>query len=149
MIEQATAPLATLYEQDETAWLEQTANLVAERRFEDIDLPHLSEYLSDMARRDRREVVSRLRTLLTHLLKWDYQPEKRGRSWQATIHTQRRDLGDLLDSGTLRRHAEEVLTEAYRDAVEQAAIETGLPETTFPASCSMSLDEALTRELEQ
>ena len=147
MIEHATVPLATLYEQDETAWLEQTANLIAAGRVDEIDLPHLREYLGDMARRDRREVLSRLRALLTHLLKWEHQPENRGRSWQGTIRTERRDLSDLLESGTLRRHAEDVLAEAYRDAVEQAVIETGLPETAFPAQCSMSLEEILTREL--
>lgn len=137
-----------LYEQDETAWLEQTANLIAERRFAEVDFANLCEYLADMARRDKRETLSRLRTLLAHLLKWEYQPENRSRSWQGTIRTQRRDLSDLLESGTLRRHAEEVLAEAYRDAVEQAVIETGLPETSFPANCSMSLEDVLTRELQ-
>jgi hypothetical protein len=40
--------------------LEVMSRLVAERRFEEFDCEHLSEYLSDMARRDRREVYSRL-----------------------------------------------------------------------------------------
>jgi hypothetical protein len=144
MAEQAAAPLPTLYEHDETAWLEKTAALVAQRRFGEIDHENLSEYLSDMARRDKREVLSRLVTLLTHLLKWEHQPHGRSNSGRGTIVEQRRELGHLLESGTLRRYAGEVLGRAYREAVTQAAAETGLPEETFPAASALSLDEVLT-----
>jgi hypothetical protein len=143
MHEQSTPSLTSLYEQDETAWLEQTANLVAQGRIDEIDHEHLSEYLSDMARRDKREVFNRLVVLLTHLLKWDHQPEQRSNSWRGTILSQRRELRQLLESGTLRRHAEDVLVQAYRAAVEQAATETGLVADTFPAELSLSLDEIL------
>jgi hypothetical protein len=143
MNEQTAPALASLYEQDETAWLEQTANLVAQRRFGEIDHEHLSEYLSDMARRDKREVFSRLVTLLTHLLKWEYQPEQRSNSWRGTILEQRRELRQLLESGSLRRHAGEVLGKAYQEAIQQAAVETGLTGATFPAECPSSLDELL------
>ena len=98
-------PLVSLYHEDETAWLEVMAQLVAERRFGEFDCEHLSEYLSDMARRDRREVYSRMVVLLTHLLKWDFQPERRSGSWRGTILAQRRELRLLLESGVLRNHA--------------------------------------------
>ena len=39
------------------------ARLIAERRFGELDYEHLHEFLTDMARRDRREVLSRLKTL--------------------------------------------------------------------------------------
>src|SRR5271157_875228 len=64
--------LPALYERDETAWLEAMAELARDGRAEDLDLGHLAEYLFDMARRDRREVESRLAVLLSHLLKWTY-----------------------------------------------------------------------------
>jgi Domain of unknown function DUF29 len=143
MIERTPTSLSALYEQDETAWLEAMAQLVAEGRVADLDLEHLREYLTDMAKRDRREVKSRLVCLLTHLLKWEYQPEMRGRSWQATIRAQRRELEWLLESGTLRNHAEEVLAEMYEDARELAATETGLSATTFPNRCPWTVDELL------
>src|SRR3954466_13834506 len=98
MSDQPTTTVPSLYEADETAWLEQTADLVARRRFDEVDHEHLSEYLGDMARRDRREVFSRLVLLLTHLLKWDHQPEQRSNSWRGTILTQRRELRQLLES---------------------------------------------------
>src|SRR5438093_12323017 len=113
MPEQTTPSLPLLYEEDETAWLEQMANLVAQKRFGEIDYANLSEYLCDMARRDKREVLSRLVVLLTHLLKWEQQPEHRSNSWRGTIMSQRRELRHLLESGTLRRHAGEVLGQAY------------------------------------
>jgi hypothetical protein len=62
--------LADLYESDETAWLEAMAELAAQRRAAEMDYEHLAEFLTDMARRDRREVRSRLVVLITHLLKW-------------------------------------------------------------------------------
>ncbi len=141
MPDQTVPALPSLYEQDETAWLEETASLVAQRRFGEIDHEHLGEYLSDMAKRDKRELFSRLVILITHLLKWEHQPELRSNSWQGTILSQRRELRQLLESGTLRRYAGEVLEKAYKEAVEQAATETGLTETVFPSECSMSLEE--------
>jgi hypothetical protein len=71
MIQQAAAPLSELYEADETAWLDAMADLVRQGRLEELDYAHLAEYLTDMARSDRREVESRLTTLLEHLLKWE------------------------------------------------------------------------------
>ena len=56
--------LSLLYEQDETAWLEAMSALAASGRYEQMDHPHLSEYLADMSNRDRREVFSRLVVLL-------------------------------------------------------------------------------------
>lgn len=65
-----------LYETDETAWLEQMSKLISERRYGELDYEHLSEYLLDMAKRDRREVLHRLTTLLAHLVKWGHQPAR-------------------------------------------------------------------------
>src|SRR5437764_9918061 len=110
---QPTRPkLTELFEHDETAWLECMADLVAQRRYDELDHQNLSEYLQDMARRDKREVFSRLVILLTHLLKWDHQPEQRSNSWRGTILSQRRELRLLLESGSLRRYASEVLAKA-------------------------------------
>jgi Domain of unknown function DUF29 len=139
----AVPNLSELYEADETAWLEQMALHAADGEVAALDLPHLSEYLSDMARRDRREVVQRLAVLFSHLLKWDHQPDRRTRSWELTIQEQREELQDLLESGTLRNHAEQELGRAYQKAVRRAAIETELPESTFAVDCPLSLDQVV------
>ena len=147
MIQHAAAALAQLYESDETAWLEAMADLIRQGRLGDLDYPHLGEYLTDMARRDRREVESRLATLLTHLLKWVHQPDHRSRSWRGTIVEQRQELARLATRGVLRNHAEAVLAEVYAEAVERAAAETGLPAESFPGECPYTLEQLLSPEV--
>ena len=141
-----TLPLRLLFERDETAWLEIMSRLAAQGQYAEMDHANLSEYLSDMAKRDRREVASRLITLLIHLLKWGHQPDHRSGSWQGTILEQRRELRKLLESGTLHNHALAVLAEAYADALRQAAVETGLPRETFPVECRWDLESLLADE---
>jgi hypothetical protein len=129
-----------LYETDETAWLEETARLLKEKRYAQLDRKHLAEYLEDMARRDRREVGCRLETLLFHLLKLEFESWLKTGSWEATIRVQRHDLQDLLNSKTLRNYAEEVLEKAYQRAVRSAADEIGLDVGKFPPACPYTLD---------
>src|SRR5438477_12184282 len=105
MIQRAVMALAHLYEADETAWLEAMADLIEQGRWDDLDYPHLQEYLEDMAGRDRREVESRLTTLLAHVLKWVHQPDQRTRGWRGTIVEQRQELEQLVARGVLRNHA--------------------------------------------
>lgn len=142
-----TIDLNRLYEQDETAWLEAMSSLAAAGRIDELDHPHLAEYLSDMAKRDRREVFSRLVVLLTHLLKWDHQPGLRSVSWKTTIREQRRELRQLFESETLRQHADDVLSDAFAEAREQAADETGVAFDLFASTPPWSVDEALDRDL--
>ena len=146
MIQQAAPSLSELYETDETAWLEDMADLIHQGRWGDLDYPHLAEYLTDMARRDRREVKSRLITLLAHVLKWLHQPEQRSRSWHATIIEQQQELADLAAGGILRNHAEAILAEAYAKAVNRAAAETGLAAESFLAKCPYTLEQVLAPE---
>jgi hypothetical protein len=133
--------LPALYEQDETAWLEVMAKLIREHRFAELDDIHLGEFLTDMARRDRREVESRLAVLIAHLLKWTHQPERRSGGWRVTVEIQRQELAALLESATLRNHAEAILPQAYAKGVRQATAETGLPMTSFPSACPYTLDQ--------
>lgn len=147
MAQQTVETLAALYETDETAWLERTAELLRAGRLSEVDTQNLAEYLTDMAKRDRREVFSRLVVLLAHLLKWQFQPDRRSRSWLLTILEQRQELEGLAGQGVLRQHAETVLPEAYQYAVERVVVETGLSPKDFPATCPYSLDQLLSRDL--
>lgn len=149
MVQPASLALAALYETDETAWLDATEELVRSGRLNQVDAESLAEYLADMAGRDRREVVSRLAQLLAHLLKWQFQPERRSGSWRESVELQRQELADLLESGVLRNHAEDVLDKAYSKAKRLAAAETGLAETAFPEECFFTLDEILSEPLDE
>ena len=135
-----------LYESDETAWLEAMSTLAGARRFAEMDTRNLSEYLAAMAKRDRREVLSRLIVLLTHLIKWECQQDRRTGSWRATIREQRRQLREILESGTLRNHAAAVLLGAYDAARRLAADETELDVDTFPVDNPWGLDEIVGTE---
>ena len=147
MATRPTVTLSGLYEADETAWLDVMVGMIRAGRVEELDFANLGEYLTDMARRDRREVKSRLVILIAHLLKWSDQPGRRSTSWRATIITRRQELDDLIGGGVLRRHAEDVLSDAYRNAVELATAETGLPHESFPSECPYSLEGLLAIDL--
>ena len=95
-------PPGVLYERDETAWLETMAELIRLGRLDELDYSNLAEYLADMARRDRREVESRLTVLISHALKWTHQPDHRSGSWRGTIVEQRQELEGLVSRGVLR-----------------------------------------------
>lgn len=141
--------LSDLYLEDETAWLDAMADRIQSGAIDELDYAHLQEYLTDMTRRDRREVKSRLVVLLTHILKWTAQTEHRSRSWLGSIIEQRQELAGDASKSVLRNHAEDVLGEAYAAAVERASAETGLATDAFPKDCAYNLDELLNFEPEQ
>lgn len=147
MVQRFANATPELYLRDETAWLDATAELVRAGRLDLVDAASLAEYLTDMAKRDRREVFSRLVVLLTHMLKWHHQPDRRSASWMSTIHTQQMELDGAANSGTLRQHAERELDDAYAKALGRAMKETGLPESTFPAACPYTVEQLLTADL--
>ena len=132
-----------LFETDETGWLEAMARLIAEGRFDEIDYPHLEEYLTDMAKRDRREVGTRLRILIHNRLNLEYRPLQAPKKWTRKVRRQRMHLGLMLDAETLRSEARKVLDDVYSFSVEMASIETGLPLTAFPPANFRTLEEWL------
>ena len=80
-----TLPLSSLYDQDFYLWLEKTVNLLRTENFLELDRDNLIEELESMGRSDKRAIESNLRVLLMHLLKYQYQPERRSNSWLSTI----------------------------------------------------------------
>jgi uncharacterized protein DUF29 len=134
------------YDEDFYAWTVEQARLLRSGQFSSIDVDNIAEEIESLGRSDKRAIESRLTVLLTHLLKWQAQPRLRSTSWSGTIRKQRRRIEKLLrESPSLRPFVGEVLAEAYADAREDAADETGLPETDFPAECPFSADEVLSR----
>ena len=128
--------LSELYEQDFHAWALQNAGLIRDGRWEQIDQGHLAEELEDMGASKQQQLESRLRILLGHLLKWQYQPHLRGRSWQATVKEQRYVIMRLLQKNpSLQSKWDEALQDAYRLGVLLAVRETNLAESTFPETC--------------
>lgn len=145
-IPQEPKPMNTTrdYDQDFFGWLNANAELIRERRFDQIDADHVAEELEAMAKSERRELMNRLALLLAHLLQWQYQPPRRTRSWRNTIATQRMDIADLLaDSPSLRPLMEERLQAAYEKARLKAEDETGIDRHSFPEQCPYGIGQVL------
>ena len=135
---------AELYEKDFYQWAIHNADLLSSGEFAKADIAHIAEEVRDMGSRERRELLSRLRVLVAHLLKWQAQPEHQSRSWRVTILNQRHEIAALLDEmPSLRQQLEDALPTAHRRAVEMAAAETGFPRSRFPRECPFSLKKAL------
>ncbi len=133
-----------LYDEDFFEWTRCNAALLRAGRLEEVDIAHVAEEIEDMGKRDQRELGSRLRVLLIHLLKWRAQPGRRSASWRATIRTQRAEIRKLIEQApSLRRALASELAEIHDLAGEKAAAETGLSEDQFPKTCPFSLDEIL------
>jgi hypothetical protein len=133
-----------LYDQDFYAWTNEQAALLRSGNLSAADIENIAEEIESMGKAERRELVSRLVVLLLHLLKWQFQPERRSKSWRATIRVQRFDLSDhLSDNPSLKSQFSEATAKAYRNAMIEAAAETGLPESTFPTTCPWSFGQIM------
>ena len=135
-----------LYEQDYGLWAEQMADLLAAGRFSELDIENLVEEVRDFSKRERDRLLSSLRLIVHHLLKWDYQPQRRSRSWQGTIQRERANISLYLeDSPSLKRYlADEWLYKIYAVACADAFKETGLK---FPEICPYGISDVLNRDI--
>ncbi|MEA5602584.1 DUF29 domain-containing protein [Nostoc sp. UHCC 0252] len=135
-------PSPSLYETDFYAWTQQQVTLLRNEQWSQIDLQNLIEEIQSLGKQQRQELRNRLSVLIGHLLKWQYQPQRRSRSWLATLRIQRLDIAELLeDNPSLKPYVEEALRKAYLKGVELALGETDLPKRTFPVECPYSLVE--------
>jgi hypothetical protein len=134
--------LHLLYEADFSAWALQNVELIKQKRFTEVDMEHLAEELEDMGNNKKDQLDSRLEELMMHLLKWHYQPERRGSSWEISINKQRVAIERLLGKyPSLKYQLNERVENCYSYARRYAAIETTLPLATFPEQCPYSLQQ--------
>ena len=131
-----------LYNKDFIAWSDEQALLLEQQRWDELDLVNLIEEIKDLGNRHRDALESQLTRLLMHLLKWQYQPQKRSNSWKSSIREARKQIERLIRKHpVLRIYLEQVLEQCYLDAREDASDETGLDINTFPISCPYSIQE--------
>lgn len=134
----------TLYERDFYAWANEQAALLRAGRVAEADLENIAEEIESMGRSEKRELVNRLKVLLTHLLKWQLQPNLRGTSWRLTIEEQRREVTlHLADDPSLKDKLREAIATAYGSAILAAERETGLRRRTFPAECPWTYEQVM------
>ena len=136
--------MSNLYESDFYAWANQQAALLRAGDLSAADIAHIAEEIESMGKTEKRELISRLKVLLMHLLKWQFQPAGRCVSWQLTIKEQRREVvHHLSDNPSLKSRLPEAMADAYGVAIIAAARETSIAEDVFPAECPWSFDQIM------
>ncbi len=133
-----------LYEKDFYAWTQEQAKFIETKEFDNLDLTHLFEEVKSMGASEVRELESRLEVLLTHLLKWKYQPSRRGASWELTIKEQRKRIEKRIKKmPSLRSILAEIFLDAYEVATYEAAKMTKLSLMAFPSTCEWTIEQVL------
>ena len=131
-----------LYECDFNLWVEATAQLLREGRLAHLDVVNLLEEVESMGNSNKFALSSDLIVVLLHLLKWQYQPNKRTRSWEKSIAEHRRRIDERFEtSPSLKRYYVQIFDKCYRNARKQAKIETRLPLEHFPIDCPFTADQ--------
>lgn len=129
-------PAADLYEQDFHAWAVGQATLLRGvgaggdpqgmlRELRSLDYANLAEELEGLANRDRRELRSRLGTIVEHLVKLEFSPARDPvPGWRNTVDREREEIGGILEaSPSLRGEVPGLLAEAAPGAARRAVRE--------------------------
>ena len=143
-VSQSTSRSPLLYEADFYAWTQAQAKLLRDRTWELLDVEQLAEEIESLGKQQRQELRQRLGVLLGHLLKWEFQPDKRSKSWLITIREQRREILDLLqDSPSLQPYLPEAMQKAYLAGIDLVVRETPLEDADLPIECPYSIEQVL------
>ena len=133
----------TLYNQDFVEWTQQQSEYLKTRRWAELDVKNLIEELDALGRSEQKELGSYLQMLMMHLLKYQYQPERKTKSWITTIANCRDSIQDCLeDTPSLTRFLQdsEWIAKYYRRACREAAKETQKSVEIFPPQCPYTME---------
>jgi hypothetical protein len=135
------------YNTDIVAWAREQARLLRAGRFDALDIEHIADEIEDVGKSEQRELENRMAVLVAHLLKWQYQPERRGNSWRRTIQEQRRAIARRLEKTPSLKpdlRNSEWWEDVFGDAVSAVLAEVELD--NLPETCPWSVDEILKQE---
>ena len=136
--------MTQLYDQDYYLWLENTVEQLKQKKLNRIDWDNLIEEIESLGKSQKNALESNLRILLMHLLKWQYQRDRRSNSWSYTITEHNIRINKAFkDSPSLKRYFIEIFADCYQDARKLAAKETGLDINIFPVDCPFSQQDVL------
>jgi hypothetical protein len=138
----------TRYEDDLFTWVKEQVALLRAGRTGEIDPGNIAEELSDVGAEQYNSLESAFVVLLQHLLKWDYQPKRRSRSWENIVEEQRIQILKVLKKNPgLKPHIDEAIADAYRIGRLRASSETNLDKKLFPVTCPYSFEEIMNRSI--
>ncbi len=129
-----------LYETDFYQWTVEQSQFLALGKLQGLDLENLFEEIESLGKQQQQELENRLAVLLGHLLKWDFQPDIRTRSWRATIKEQRLRIQLLLKkSPSLKSYLVTAVEVGYYLGVVLVEKETPFDAKDLPAECPYTI----------
>ncbi|MBZ2209848.1 DUF29 domain-containing protein [Massilia soli] len=132
---------------DFVLWVERQCAFLQNKQFDQLDLDRLVKELDAMGGNERRELKSRLETLMMNLLKCQFQPEPKSRAWLGAVREQRSEIHRILEqSPSLDAVVAEYADHVYKAAFERAGAETGIPRAAFPQTNPYSKEQLLDTE---
>jgi len=133
-----------LYETDFYGWTLEQSRLLSLGHLDSLDLLNLVEEIGSWGKQKQQELSNRLGVLIGHLLKWQYQPTKRSRSWQVIIQLQREEIQDLLaDNPSLKSYLDKTLLKGYRLRLALILAETPIKKSLLSNECPYSFEQLL------
>src|SRR5260364_350950 len=88
--------IRTEYQQDIIQWAYEQSHFIRSGQFDLLNREHLVDEIEDVAKNEQRALARRMAVLLANLMKWKYQPERRGKRWRLTIKLQRKAIAKGL-----------------------------------------------------
>lgn len=144
---QLTRQAENQYEQDFYAWTQEQSRLLRLGKLQGLDLENLAEEIESLGKQQKQELRNRFGVLIGHLLKWEYQPHLRGKSWKVTIDLQREEIVDLVDENpSLKPYLEEAIARSYKQAIALVVKETPLDKDNLPAECLYTFAQVLDQD---
>ena len=132
----------SLYETDFYRWTVEQSQLLALGKLDGLDLVNLVEEIESLGKQQQQELRNRLGILLGHILKWEYQLEKRSKSWLFTIKEQRRELKFLIaDNPSLKSYFTKAILRGYDQGLDLAIKETSLKYKDLPSVCPYTIEQ--------
>ncbi|MFO0150044.1 MAG: DUF29 domain-containing protein [Microcystis sp.] len=136
--------LKTLYEIDDSLWLEETIELLKAKNFDALDLENLIEELEDLGNEKKFRVASFLQQIIRHCLLlqfWTSEREYNQAHWRSEIINFKDELNTYLTTN-LRNYLEHNLATIYEKALRYLRQKTD-NKVNFPDTCPYSLEELL------
>ena len=131
-----------LYETDFYAWTQTQVELMKHGNLNALDLANLMEEIQSLGKQQKQELRNRLGVLIGHLLKWQYQPNFRSKSWRVTIRGQRRRIKEhILENPSLKSYLHQAIAEAFPDGIDLVLKETPLEEKDLPSECPYTVEQ--------
>lgn len=90
-----------------------------------------------MANKDNKSILSHLKNLMMHIIKWNTQEDKKGNSWRKSINNSRKEIKDVqkrkpsLNDEFLKNNWDKTFSEAKKEAEKEMQQETSINKLTW------------------